>query len=295
LKRIAVLHESPKPTWTSKRLLEAARRRGCKPLYLQPSMISAVVGDGVVYHGRRLEVDAVIVRSIGRFLSLEVFLRRMGLLAQLEEIGVVVVNPYEALMKTRDKYMSIMLLRKAGVPVPETLVTEDPAEALRYAERWGDVVIKPLTGSLGLGSFRATSADQVYRVVMMIRSLGQPIYMQRFVEKKGNRDIRVFVVDGEPVAAIYRVAPPGSWKTNIARGATPIPLNDPGEAGELAVKATRALGLLYSGVDVAETGDGGYVVFEVNASPLWRGLYEATGVDPAEQIIGLVLDLLKRG
>jgi len=291
LKRIAVLHESPKPTWTCRRLLEAIRDAGCKPLYLQPSMISAVVGDGVIYHGRRLELDAVIVRSIGRFLSLEVFLRRMGLLAQLEEQGVLVVNPYKALMNTRDKYTSTRILRRAGIPVPDTLVTEDPAEALRYAEKWGDVVIKPLTGSMGLGAFRATSTDQVYRIVMMITSLGQPIYMQRFIEKKGNRDIRVFVVGDKPIAAIYRVAPPGSWRTNIARGAKPIPLSEPGEAGRLAVKATKALGLLYSGVDIAETREG-LVVFEANASPLWRGLYQATGIDPARHIIELVLGLL---
>lgn len=297
MKRIAVLHESPRPTWTSKRLLEAIREAGAKPLYLQPSLLSSGIGKDtcpLMLHGCCIDVDAVIVRSLGRALSLERYVRRMALLLHLEDSGVLVVNPVRSLVLARDKYTSLRIMASNGVPVPDTMLTEDPAEALRFIEKWGQAVIKPLMGSLGLGSFKVDDVDLAYRIVSMLASLGQPMYVQRYVPKKNNRDIRVFVVGDKAVAAEYRIAPPGSWKTNVARGAKTEPAKITPEMEELAVKATKSLGLLYSGVDMAETDDGNYIVFEANASPLWRGLYQATGVDPAKHIVRMVLDMLKR-
>ncbi len=292
---VAVIHEAPRPTWSSRRLLEAARARGHRARYVLVQYLSGTVAGGcaVTYRGSCLELDGAIVRAIGRFPSLETLLKRVGVLAHMVDEGVPAVNHPLSLLAARDKYTSLRLLASSGVPVPRTLVTEDPYEALHAIERWGRAVIKPIVGTMGLGSFMVDDVDEAYRVLELIATLRQPIYVQEYVEKKGNRDIRAFVVGDRVVAAAYRVAPSGAWKTNVARGARTEPAPVTPELEELAVRAARSVGLCYAGVDVAETVDGRYVVFEVNAAPLWRGLYEATGVDPAPFIVELLEDMIK--
>ncbi len=294
--KIAVLHDSPRPTWSSRRLLKAIENLGHRPSYIVNSMLSVSIGGTPcsVYLGAKcLDIDAVIVRSIGRNLSLEVFLKRIAVLYQLELEGVTVVNPVNGILRARDKYMSLLLLSVHGIPVPRTILTEDSYVALRFLEEQiSKGVVKPLIGSMGLGSFYVDEPDMGFRVFSAISSLGQPIYLQEYIEKNPNRDIRAFVVGDRVVASIYRISN-WSWKTNISQGGRAVPAKLDSKAEEIAVKASRTLGLEYSGVDIIEHGNE-YYVLEVNVAPQWRGLQSASGVDPAPLIVKHVVELAKK-
>jgi ribosomal protein S6--L-glutamate ligase len=52
----------------------------------------------------------------------------------------------------------------------------------------------------------------------------------------------------------------------------------------MAINAAKALHVEIAGVDLIETDDGLYVI-EVNASPGFRGLQKATGIDVAREIV----------
>ena len=82
------------------------------------------------------------------------------------------------------------------------------------------------------------------------------VYLQEFIALDSPRDIRAFVVDGAVLEAIYRVAPPGQWISDSARGdrAARCPLTE--ELTELAVKAVKVVGTVYCGVDLLETTEG---------------------------------------
>ena len=292
---IGILHESPKPTWTSRQLIEAFTELGARVHYMRVSRLTGIVGDRdvkVLYANRLLDLDAVVVRNLGFAISTEQLLKRISILQQLEEESILVVNSSRSLLIARDKYTSIRLLRKAGIPVPETIVTEDINVAMRYMREWKVAVIKPLTGSLGLGSIKVDDPDLAYRIMRTLLSQNQPIYLQRYVEKPG-RDIRVFTVGLKVIAAAYRIAPPGQWKTNVALGARTEPAKVNEELEDISIRVVKALGLEYAGIDIAESPRG-YVVFEANAAPLWRGLMNATGINPAKAIARHVLGLIKR-
>jgi tetrahydromethanopterin:alpha-L-glutamate ligase len=100
-------------------------------------------------------------------------------------------------------------------------------------------------------------------------------------------------VKDEVLGAIYRVATSGTWISNLARGgrAEPCPVTE--ELATLAARASRAVGTLYSGVDLLETPDG-VVVIEVNGTPSGRGLFQALKVDVTEAIADLVLELASK-
>ncbi|BEP18163.1 RimK family alpha-L-glutamate ligase [Pyrofollis japonicus] len=293
--RVAILHYTPRPTWSSRKLLKALSKQGASTLYIVWPYLSAEIrGDcAIKYQGKCTNVDAIIVRGMGQGLSAEKYQFRLALLKAAEDSGILVVNPSFSLFLARDKFSSLRVLESHRIPVPRTIITENPSTALHFVEKVGQAVIKPLMGSLGLGSFRVADIDTAYHVVNLLLRVNQPIYLQEYLEKKDSMDLRVFVVGEKVVGSMYRQTI-GGWKTNIARGAKPIPAHPEAEVLEAAVRATKLLGLFYAGVDIIETPNNEFYVIEVNASPLWRGLQSATGVDPAEEIAKLIIGLVKR-
>ena len=62
------------------------------------------------------------------------------------------------------------------------------------------------------------------------------------------------------------------WRTNVALGATPSAAVPPPDASELAVAATRALGIDFAGVDLLPLEEG-WIVLEVNGAVDLRPMY----------------------
>lgn len=274
----------------------ALMKRAVKVVYLRLSrLVSYVSKDGnwvsVGSEVRLEDLDAVIIRGLGSVTTLETLLRRVNLLRQLESNGTLVVNPVNSILVARDKHLSLMELRKAGLAVPDTAVVEDVFDAVEIAKKWGKVVIKPLIGSMGYGSMLANDPDMVYNIGRLLQMHGLPIYMQKYM-RKYERDIRVFIVGDKVLGAMYRYSPEGTWKTNVSQGARTETAELTQELTEISLKASKALNLLYTGVDVGET-DEGYVIYEVNATPQWEGFMRTTGINPAEYIADLVVNSIK--
>ena len=236
------------------------------------------------------ELDAFIIRPIGRG-SLEELVFRMDMLYKLERLGFYVINPPEAIEHCVDKYDILAVLEDNNVPVPRTVATESVNEALRaFSELGGDVVVKPIFGSRGMGATRVVDAEIAQTVFKAITFHHGVIYLQEFVPH-GHSDIRAFVIDGNVVAAMRRVAE--SWKTNYSQGARPAPTTLSAEFEALAVKAAKAVSCKVAGVDILEGPDGPKIC-DVNSQPGWKGLQMVTKVKIAEQIVDFVLSELKK-
>jgi len=182
-------------------------------------------------------------------------------------------------------------LARAELPIPRTYITEMAQWAYRASKGFKQAVYKPIIGSLGFGSMKFDHADLAYNAYTTLERLGQPLYVQEYMEKPG-RDIRAFVLGERIIASIYRVSQPAGWKTNVAQGAQAKPIQLPPKLEKLAVKAVGSLGLLYAGVDILENEEK-VVVLEVNGSPSWQGLQKATGVNVAEELVQYVINYVK--
>ncbi len=293
---VAIVHEAPLPTWSSRQLILALERKGLQTAYLRPSRMSLEISDGKVklYYGLKSieKPDAMIVRSFGFAASMEQFFSRLKILAVLSQENVYTMNPIESIINARDKFHSLYLLSKKGIPVPRTILSENIFLITEKVREWKDVVIKPLMGSLGYGSLKTNEPDIAFHIGKVLVSINQPLYVQEYI-RKPQRDLRAIVVGDEVLGVVYRVSKT-SWKTNVAQGAKVVKAPKIPEVEELALKATKALNLVYSGVDIGETPEGGYVVFEVNASPLWRGFQAATGVNPADKIADIIRENIRK-
>lgn len=235
------------------------------------------------------ELDALITRPIARG-SVEQLLFRMDFLHKLERQGLPVINPPLSIERAVNKYSSLSFLQENCLPVPRTAVTENPDEALNcFHELGGDVIVKPLFGSRGLGATRITDPDVAIRAFMTIAFYHGILYLQEFVPHGGS-DIRAFVVGDRVVAAMRRTS--ANWKTNVSVGAKPVSINLSAGLESLAVRASKVVGCKVAGVDIIE-GPDGPVVIELNSQPGWKGLQSVTEACIADEIVSYVVAEVK--
>jgi len=226
--------------------------------------------------------DAVIVRGIPRG-SLEQVIFRIDALHALAGRGVTCVNGPHALERTIDKFLASALLARAGVPTPRTIACERPEDALdAFEELGGDVIVKPLFGSMGAGMTRVDDADVAHRVFHAL-ALERAVYYLQEALPHGGADLRAFVVGGRVLAAIERVS--SGWRANLARGARARATELSAEQQRVCVEAADALGVDYAGVDLLRAADGRDYVLELNGIPGWHGLQSATDADVAPALV----------
>ena len=229
------------------------------------------------------EADAVLARIIPSG-SLEQIIYRVDALHWIEERGVPVINSPRAIERAVDKFYTSALLQEAGLPTVETVVCERAADAMAAVRELGDVVIKPIFGSMGNGLVRVSDPDVAFRVVKALETTRTVFYVQRAIDH-GGRDYRLFVVGGRVLAAIERQAAGGDWRSNVARGAAAVPFDPPGDWQAFAARAAAVIEADYAGVDLLMDRDGRVYVLEVNGIPGWEGLQRATGVDVAGALV----------
>lgn len=282
-------------SWCSARIRKAMIDHGIEPICFSFSDLIARVGFKPYVSIRNhedfiSEIKGVIVRPIGRG-SLDEIIFRLDLLHKLERSGVVIINPPLAIERAVNKYHSLTILEEHGIPIPKTIVSENPDKMLEaFNEIGGDVVLKPIFGSRGMGVCRVSDFEIARRIFNALHYNRNVLYAQEFLPH-GNRDIRAFVVDGEVIAAMYRRS--DSWKTNISQGAQPISYKPSKDVEDLAIKSTQALGCIVAGVDILETKDG-YFVNEINSQPGFRGLQSVTKVDIASKIVECLIKRMKK-
>ena len=287
--RLAVL--AARAGWHTQELERAAAERGHRLEVVPYEGLVARIGPVPGLRSKNAELDSadcVLARIIPSG-SLEQIIFRVDALHRLEDRGTRVVNSPRTIERTVDKLWTSALLEQCGIPTPETVVCDDVEEAFAAYRTLGDVIVKPLFGSMGLGMVRVSDEEMAYRVFRVIEQIRGVYYLQRTVDHEGS-DIRAFVLGGRVIAAIERRAP--GWRTNLARGGTARTIALPDPLATLAVRAASAVGADYAGVDLLTSRDGKTYVLEVNGIPGWRGLQDATGLDVAGRLMDHLAALL---
>jgi len=273
------------PGWHGKQLRLAFGSLGYSSEYISLTQCSFAIQAGknpISIPGFEYDLpDAAFVRGVPGG-SLEEVILYLDFLHALKIMSIPVYNDGHAIERSVDKGMTSFLLHNAGLPTPLTWVLRNREDALSIAEnelKKGHLLIsKPLFGSQGEGIRRIEKTTDLF---WLTNSRGV-YYLQRFVHcfGEGFSDKRVFVVNGQAVAAMRRRGK--SWLNNVARGASCERIDLNAEMAALAVKATRVLAMDYAGVDIIQDKDGHYIIIEVNSIPAWKGLESVCDVNIAQ-------------
>ena len=233
-----------------------------------------------------LDPQAALVRGFGVAPTQKIFFR-LDILSALEEYGLKLINSRESLEIASDKFLTSIYLEKYKIPTPRTIVCENPQDALQaFEELGGDVILKPLYGSKGIGITRLNDRGFAENVIYSLGQLNEVFYLQEFIEHE-NRDIRILILGDKAIAGMYRVS--DNWKTNIHAGARMEPLELTKEIEKLAIKSAQITKTEIAGVDIVESKDG-YSVLEVNSIPGFTALQKVTDINLAEEIVSYFLD-----
>ena len=280
--RIGVISAYPDDDWHAGRIVEAAARQHRVDV-LAPTDFAAQVEDGhsrVTVRGRDSATWDLFLtpRALGDDGDADVQLELYRVLARS---GARVVNDIDALLCALDKFRTSWELARVGIPTPEARVVQTREQARAAMSALHDVVVKPVYGSLGIGVERLKRSDAP-RLEALLAARGA-LYLQRFVD--GARlDLRAFVIGDRVHAAMAREPRAGDFRGNRHQGGSAHAIELDAATAALAVAATRAVGLDYSGVDLL-VGRRGVEVIEVNGTPSFRGIFEATGRDMAPAIV----------
>jgi [lysine-biosynthesis-protein LysW]---L-2-aminoadipate ligase len=271
-----------------KELKSEAEKAGCKSELIDVRKLSFNVTAKKVTNGFG---DIVLQRCISYYRS--AFLTRI-----LENFGIKVINSTKVSEACGNKLVTSMLLAKAGVPTPKTYVALSSESVFETAEKLGyPVVIKPFTGSWGRMVDVAKEPQTLGTIVEYRESMQSPVehmyYIQEFV-KRPPRDIRLIVAGDEVIASVYRNAPEGEWRTNVARGGTTTRFKLNKEIEDITLRAAKAVGGGILGVDAMESRDHGYTVHEVNNTVEFKGAQGATEHRIAKKMIEYVIKEAKR-
>lgn len=136
--------------------------------------------------------------------------------------GVVVVNDPNGLSKAMNK------MYFQGFPEevrPATLITRDRDEIKSFAKEFGDIVIKPLSGSGGVNVFKVRTEDHG-NLNQMIDAVFRDGYLiaQEYLKDAEEGDTRLFLMNGQPLrhkgrfAAFRRIREGHDIRSNIHAG-----------------------------------------------------------------------------
>ena len=223
--------------------------------------------------GRTLPRPAVVLPRIGTAGTDY----SIAVVHHFELMDIPVVNSHASIARAKNKLECLQHLAARGIPVPDTLMSRYPRDLDRLMKLLGGppLILKLLRGTQGTGVIFAESSASVESMLETIWSLGEDILVQRFIAESKGKDIRALVIGGRVRAAMRRIGPEGEFRSNIHRGGTGEPVKLSRAYERIAIRAAAAAGLEVAGVDILESA-GGPMVIEVNASPGFEGLEEAT-------------------
>lgn len=217
----------------------------------------------------------------------------------LKQQGIPVFNDPEVIERCDNKAKQYIALAAAGVRMPKTIVApkiypkfsiEDSGYTERVIEALGlPLVLKEAHGSFGMKVYLLHTAEEVKAKVAQLS--GVDFIFQQYIASSFGRDVRVNVVGGKVVAAMYRESKT-DFRANITNGGTAYKVELTPAQIELALQAATALGAEYAGVDLLFDEHEEPVVCEVNAAAHIRNIYNVTGVNVGEALVKYILEKL---
>ena len=230
--------------------------------YVHPLSYGVDVSDEMDQDWRR---TLVAFREKGQML--------VPLLTRWTELGIPIYNPASRDWRN-SKGFQIAALHQAGLPVPRTLWTNDPAAVKRFADG-NRVVYKPVAG--GAATRELGPEDLTDERLRALK--GAPVTFQELLE---GDNFRVYCLDGRVIAQI-RVT---SKEIDFRQNEEIVEETElPREVQEQCLKAAEVIGMRWTGMDLRADASGTLKFLELNSSPMFLGFDARAGTKIHETLV----------
>ncbi len=188
----------------------------------------------------------------------------------IEVADARVVNRSDPQGSNSSKPYQAQLIASYGLRVPETLITNDPAEVLAFRRAHGSIIYKSMSGVRSI--VKTLDDDDLAR----LGDIGWcPVQFQALVPGK---DVRVHVI-GHDVHATEIISDVTDYRyaRQMGGSATLHAIDLPEDLAARCIALTAGLGLVFTGIDLRIGPDGTATCFEVNPSPAYSFYQANTG------------------
>lgn len=220
---------------------------------------------------------------------------------RLENLGIKLFNSSRAIELCDNKILMYQELAKHNIRIPKTFIAPKTFEGLGYtnlsfiddiANQIGyPLVIKETYGSYGEQVYLAENKEEAASIINKIGY--KDFLVQEFIKSSCGKDIRVNVVRDQQIVSILRENKT-DFRSNISIGGVGSRFEPEQEYVDLAIKASLALGLDFSGVDVMFGENNEPIICEVNSNPQFVSTLKVTNTNLADFIAFYIAEYLRR-
>lgn len=220
---------------------------------------------------------------------------------RLENLGIKLFNSSRAIELCDNKILMYQELAKHNIRIPKTFIAPKTFEGLGYtnlsfiddiANQIGyPLVIKEAYGSYGEQVYLAKNKEEAASIINKIGY--KDFLVQEFIKSSCGKDIRVNVVRDQQIVSILRENKT-DFRSNISIGGVGSRFEPEQEYVDLAIKASLALDLDFSGVDVMFGENNEPIICEVNSNPQFVSTLKVTNTNLADFIAFYIAEYLRR-
>ena len=220
------------------------------------------------------------------------------LASHLEKMGYRVFNSSNAIKNCDHKGLMHLVLSNNSISMPKTILSpmifdyslnsEDYLISC-YETLGKSVIIKESMGSFGMQVYLINNREEFINKVKELNKNRIDFIIQENIKSSFGKDIRVNIIGDKVVGAMLRESKT-DFRANISQGGigTLIDLNK--EQEELALKAHKALGLDFSGVDLLFGENNKPLLCEVNSNLNFLSFEKLWGNSFGKKILEYILE-----
>lgn len=260
--------------------LEAVKNTEILPMYSNE-------GNAELMYLKNLEKPNFII-----FWDKDVFLAR-----HLENMGFKVFNSSKAIEYCDNKGLMHLMLSNKNIAMPKTILSPmifnsnllNEEGLIKAYETLGDsVIIKESMGSFGMQVYLINNREEFIEKVNKLCENRIEFIIQENIKSSFGKDIRVNIIGDKVIGAMLRRSST-DFRANISQGGKGEIVTLTKEQEELALKAHKALGLDFSGVDLLFGESDKPVLCEVNSNLNFLSFEKIWGESFSKKILEYIL------
>ena len=265
-----------------KRLTEEFEKRDCCVEVKRNNELLAYVNEGNVISNLP-KYDYIVYLDKDRYVA-----------EMLEKSGARLFNSSKSIVLCDDKMLTHITLADSGIKMPttisSTLCYHDDGNRdylIDVEKQLGfPLIVKENYGSLGRQVYLVKNSAELRQIEDKLIHI--PHIFQEFISSSKGKDYRIIVI-GHKIVAYMKRENKHSYLSNLATGGTASVVDLPQEYFDMAIKASKILGLDYCGVDILEGKNKEPILSEVNSNAFYEGIEKATGVNVAKAYVDYIL------
>jgi glutathione synthase/RimK-type ligase-like ATP-grasp enzyme len=191
------------------------------------------------------------------------------------------VNSWEAYQFHKEKPLQLNKVKRQGINIPQTLVSNDPEQVIQFAQTREKIIFKPVYG--GAHTQFVTESHLDPKRLNLALSIS-PVTIQEYIP---GTNIRSYVIAESVYSAEIR-----SQNLDFREDANAelIPVELPELVQQQCIAIAKALMLEWTAIDWRLTHDGKYVFLEANPSPMFLHFEQQTGFPITQKLVNLLMN-----